>query len=267
MSNQPPVILFASRDLARLRPLRVDLRRRGARVLTASTAQEIAGLSVVHHPDLLLLEPQIPDPPERTLVSWIREASPETRIIFLGVSDPDQERELTLRHDLHEFLPALSSPELLLQQILPLFPQRLLPVPSTPKVLPKVLCVDDDALYLRSLERILIQHGYRVETFDDPERALEALPECRPDVAIVDILMPGMSGLDLAEEIHEESGGRIPVVVLSGLTSDADIVKGYRRGATYYITKPCEPDSVLNIVDYLVGDLDREERELLETQL
>src|SRR6185295_9114136 len=66
-----------------------------------------------------------------------------------------------------------------------------------------VLCVDDDANYLRSVCRFLTRHGYQVETFDSAERALNALPRLRPDLALVDLMMPGMGGLDLAGQIKE----------------------------------------------------------------
>jgi DNA-binding response OmpR family regulator len=76
-----------------------------------------------------------------------------------------------------------------------------------------------------------------------------------------------MNGLDLAEEIQEDSGGRVPVVLLSARASDQDISRGYRHGARYYITKPCEPRTVLDVVDYFIGDLEPEEREALERRL
>jgi response regulator NasT len=132
---------------------------------------------------------------------------------------------------------------------------------------PLILCVDDDVFYLEALARILGRHGYRTATFEHPEQALESLPMIRPELAILDIAMPGMNGLDLAEEILEMTHDRFSIVFLTAKGSDEDIARGYRCGGTYYLTKPCEPSRVLNIVDYLIGNLDADERRLLEAQL
>jgi CheY-like chemotaxis protein len=132
---------------------------------------------------------------------------------------------------------------------------------------PLVLCVDDDDFYLSALRRILGRHGYRVVTFVDPDSALDALAQVKPDLAILDLRLPGMDGLDLADEIRRSCGERLPIVMLTGRGSDHDVSEGYRHGASYYITKPCSPRTVVNVVDYLVGDLDPQERTVLETQL
>jgi DNA-binding response OmpR family regulator len=116
------------------------------------------------------------------------------------------------------------------------------------------MCVDDDVLHLRSLERILRRRGYSVVGFDDPERALEAIPVAKPDLLFLDILMPGMSGLDFAEQVREQFADTLPVVLLTARGSDREIADGYRKGATHYITKPCDPRTVVGIADYLLGE-------------
>jgi CheY-like chemotaxis protein len=130
-----------------------------------------------------------------------------------------------------------------------------------------VLCVDDDLAYLRSLARLLSRAGYRVSAFDDAERALDAIPWVRPDVALVDIMLPGMCGLDLAERIREQSKGRIPVVFLTGLDSDEAFYEGHQHGASYLVEKTETPQKLLDVVQVLAGDLDPAEREALKAKL
>jgi DNA-binding response OmpR family regulator len=157
--------------------------------------------------------------------------------------------------------------EKLLEAILAALPGRLPAPPRRKRGTPLVLCVDDDRFFLEALGRILQRHGYRTATFLEPERVLESLPRLNPDVAIVDIMMPGMDGLALAQELRELTHDRLPIVFLTARATDQDIATGYEHGGTYYLVKPCEPAKVLNIVDYLVGDLDPEERSVLEAQL
>lgn len=87
--------------------------------------------------------------------------------------------------------------------------------------------------------------------FNSSEQAMEALPIVRPDLAILDVAMAGMNGLQMTEEIRENQG-RLPVILLSGLDSDHEIERGYRSGATTYLTKPCDPAAVLHVVGNLL---------------
>jgi DNA-binding response OmpR family regulator len=103
--------------------------------------------------------------------------------------------------------------------------------------------------------------------FESPEKALEGIPIHKPSLVFIDVLMPGMSGLDVAGELREEYGDKLPFVLLTAKSSDQEISEGYRTGAKYYITKPCEPDRVVNIADYLVGNLGPGERELIGSKL
>lgn len=130
-----------------------------------------------------------------------------------------------------------------------------------------VLCVDDDTLQLSSLIRILARRGYRVVPCERAEQALGELPFAKPDLAIVDIMLPGMGGLDLAERLRRWSKGRLPVVLLTALATDEAFFEGRERGACCFLTKPCDPDRLLDVVDYLVGDLDEKAREAVRARI
>src|SRR5207244_722807 len=114
-------------------------------------------------------------------------------------------------------------------------------------------CVDDDRRFLDGLARVLRRHGYAVASYDNPEKAMEAVPIVNPTMVFLDVLMPGMSGLDLASELREEHGDSLPLVLLSARASDADISDGYRSGATCYLTKPCDPEALIDLAKSLVG--------------
>lgn len=130
----------------------------------------------------------------------------------------------------------------------------------------RILCVDDEAFFLQALDRLLRSSGYRTMTAASVDEARKCLDE-RPDLAIVDIRLPGADGLSFVDELRARFGADFPVVLLTGCSTDEDIAEGYRRGASYYICKPCPPKQILGIVDYLVGSLNDTERQILETQL
>jgi CheY-like chemotaxis protein len=127
--------------------------------------------------------------------------------------------------------------------------------------------VDDDRAYLDSLSRFLRRRGYDVSCHESARQALEALPKIRPELAIVDILMPVMDGLALTRRIHQDFKGEVPVVVLTGLPSKEAYHRARESGASYCLTKPCKPEDFLNIVDFIAGDLDQEERELVKNRI
>ena len=79
--------------------------------------------------------------------------------------------------------------------------------------------------------------------------------------------MPGMDGLALVRRIHEEWKGRVPVVVLTALSFSETYHRARESGASYCLTKPCKPEDFLNVVDFIAGDLDEEERLLLKNRL
>jgi DNA-binding response OmpR family regulator len=264
-TNTPLEILFADNDLAATRPLRVELRRRGARVHLVDSAAETICQASIQPPDLLVLDEGLKKNGDTDLVSYFRSSLPETEIILLhsGGDTTPHGSGLGLLFSAHKPV----SKEALLEVIVSAFPGRLredtVPRPQNHTV----LCVDDDRAYLNSLSRFLTRRGYEVFCHDSAQRALQALPEIHPELAIVDIMMPGMDGLALTRRIHERSHGQVPVVVLTALDSKEAYHRARESGASYCLTKPCRPEDFINVVDFIVGDLDEEERQLLKNRL
>ena len=229
MMTRPPTILFAVRDPSWSREARLVLRGRGARVLTAATVHESLQVASAAPPDLLFLDAELSGRDELQLEALFRSTLPDARLILLESRPLSSERVLDLAEE------ALGG---------------RLRAPGPPPRLGTVLCVDDDPLYLRSISRLLSRHGYRVSAFDDADRALEAVPRLKPDVAVLDIMMPGMGGLDLAARIDEASHGKVPVVFVTGLDSDEAYYEGHRHGQSV-VEKTEGPEKVLDIVDSL----------------
>ena len=131
----------------------------------------------------------------------------------------------------------------------------------------KILCVDDDKGILKFMERMLTRRGYDVRVAPNGYEALDILKSETMDLIILDIRMPGMDGYQLLDEIRYTDQSSVPVIMLTARDKDEDVVKGYREGADYYVTKPFSTETITNIIEYLIGDLSPEERDHLELNL
>ena len=118
-----------------------------------------------------------------------------------------------------------------------------------------VLVVDDEDDIRKTIAKLIEKRGHRVFTAADGRAALIAMEtDVKIDLVILDIMMPEMDGYETLAEMHERNYGEIPVIMLTAKATDRDMMKGYRVGADYYITKPFKNEMLLNTVDYLIGD-------------
>ncbi len=101
---------------------------------------------------------------------------------------------------------------------------------------PLVLVVDDDHKILRLLRIELTAQGFQVIMAERGEDALQLVERQRPDMVVLDIIMPGMDGLDVLKRIRETSG--VPVILLTAKGTDSDKIQGLELGADDYLTKP-----------------------------
>ena len=100
----------------------------------------------------------------------------------------------------------------------------------------KITLVDDDRNILTSVSMALEAEGYSVKTFSDGEEGLKGLLDSPPDLAVLDIKMPRMDGMELLAKLRENSS--VPVIFLTSRDDEVDEVIGLRMGADDYITKP-----------------------------
>ncbi|MCL4370272.1 MAG: response regulator [Chloroflexi bacterium] len=113
----------------------------------------------------------------------------------------------------------------------------------------RILVVDDEPGIVDIAKANLEGHGFIVVEAYDGEDALRKVKEEKPDLVVLDILMPEMDGWDVLERIEadpELSG--IPVIMLTARVSDEDVLRGLERGAVEYMTKPFYPEDLVAAV-------------------
>ncbi|MDQ7844503.1 MAG: response regulator transcription factor [Armatimonadota bacterium] len=100
----------------------------------------------------------------------------------------------------------------------------------------KILVVDDEETMVRSLSTLLAQEGYEVVVAADGVQALDAARAERPDLILLDVMLPGMDGLAVCRQIR--SWSVVPIIMLTAKTAEVDKVVGLEVGADDYVTKP-----------------------------
>ncbi len=106
-----------------------------------------------------------------------------------------------------------------------------------------ILVVDDEIEIVRALRRTLTAHSYKVFTASSGEEAVEVTSKRRPDLLLLDLLLPGMSGLEVCRRVRAESN--VPIIVLSVKGAERDKVEALDLGADDYVSKPFGMDEVL----------------------
>jgi EAL domain-containing protein (putative c-di-GMP-specific phosphodiesterase class I)/ActR/RegA family two-component response regulator len=115
-----------------------------------------------------------------------------------------------------------------------------------------VLVVDDEESVRRLLRDCLELEGYRVREAADALQAMERIKECLPDCVVLDVMMPGMSGIELLEHLRDDaSTAHLPVLLLTAATDDATTWAGWANGVSCYMPKPFDIDHLLDWVDRL----------------
>ena len=110
----------------------------------------------------------------------------------------------------------------------------------------RILAVDDEESILKAVRYALEQDGFEVHTAGDAAGAEFLFEEVHPDLLILDIMLPGKSGLDLARDIRETSD--VPIIMLSARGDEVDRILGLEFGADDYVTKPFSPRELVSRV-------------------
>ena len=117
-----------------------------------------------------------------------------------------------------------------------------------------VLIVDDNESNVALIRSMLLDQGYEVRIARDGTGAMESVQQRRPDVILLDVMMPGMNGLQVLDRLKlDRKTTDIPVIMVTGKVEDADLLAGYENGADYYITKPFTPSQLLYALGLLIG--------------
>ncbi|MGC9162653.1 MAG: response regulator [Thiomonas sp.] len=109
-----------------------------------------------------------------------------------------------------------------------------------------ILIVDDSKTELYFLSDLLTRHGYTVNTAENGEQALAVLSATRPDLILMDVVMPGQNGFQLTRHITRDPNyAGIPVIMCTSKKLETDKVWAMRQGASDYIVKPVDPKALL----------------------
>nr|WP_295081841.1 response regulator [uncultured Roseateles sp.] len=118
----------------------------------------------------------------------------------------------------------------------------------------KILLVDDSKTELHVLSELLGKRGYQVRTAENGEEALKRLGEEKPDLILMDVVMPGQNGFQLTRAItRDERYAGIPVIMCTSKNQETDKVWGMRQGASDYVVKPVKADELLAKIRALGG--------------
>jgi two-component system response regulator MtrA len=107
----------------------------------------------------------------------------------------------------------------------------------------RVLVVDDDAALAEMLTIVLRREGFDTAVVGEGTKAMSALRELKPDLVLLDLMLPGMNGIDVCKAIRAESG--VPIVMLTAKGDTVDVVLGLESGADDYVVKPFKPQELV----------------------
>ncbi|SDA14222.1 two component transcriptional regulator, Fis family [Nitrosospira sp. Nsp18] len=120
---------------------------------------------------------------------------------------------------------------------------------------PALLIVDDDSTFCTVLANAMTKRGFNVTCAHTVEQALECAEACTPEYAVIDLRLPGTSGLTLVEKLNAlDPGTRI--VMLTGYASIATAVEAIKLGAMHYLAKPVDVNEIMMAFERTTGDAD-----------
>jgi two-component system, OmpR family, response regulator ResD len=108
-----------------------------------------------------------------------------------------------------------------------------------------VLVVDDEPTILEVVGRYMEHAGYETLRAADGPEALRLAAEHRPDLVVLDLMLPGIDGIEVMRQLHEAPGARIAVILLTARGEESDRLVGLRRGADDYVVKPFSPKELV----------------------
>lgn len=117
----------------------------------------------------------------------------------------------------------------------------------------RIIIVDDDKAVLESLEKLLVLSGFEALSTCDPRDAVSKIKAFKPNIILLDLLMPHLGGLEICEILNADKDTQgIPIIILSALDKEADIKKAYYLGVVDYITKPYDFQDLLRKINKAV---------------
>lgn len=132
----------------------------------------------------------------------------------------------------------------------------------------KILVVDDVPLNQMLVERMLGRFNFNIRKAGNGYEALQSIKEEKPDLILLDIMMPVMDGFEVLKELKRSPETKdIKVIVLSALNTNSDIIKGYELGAKDFITKPIMLDKLVNSVGTQIEAIKKERENVTKAKV
>src|SRR5438270_3712183 len=123
----------------------------------------------------------------------------------------------------------------------------------------KILAVDDERHIVRLVEVNLARAGYQVVTAFDGREALQKVEAEKPDLVVLDVMMPFMDGFEVLRNLKANpETADIPVIMLTAKAQDADVFRGWQSGVDCYLTKPFNPMELLTFVKRIFKSLEED---------
>jgi CheY-like chemotaxis protein len=117
-----------------------------------------------------------------------------------------------------------------------------------------ILVVDDNADNVNIAREILLSRGFEVRVAYNGQSALASVEQRRPDLVLLDIMMPQMSGMEVLDRLRANPAtAGLPVILVTAKDQDEDLLAGYKYGADYYITKPFSAKQLLYGIGLVLG--------------
>src|SRR5580693_6833556 len=130
-----------------------------------------------------------------------------------------------------------------------------------------VLVVDDEPTIAEVVSRYLERAGYRTRVAADGAAAIEAAADSRPDLVVLDLMLPRVDGLEVMRRLREQNRDRIAVILLTAKGEESDRVIGLRLGADDYVVKPFSPAELVARVDAVLRRVDTSPSQSAPVQL
>ena len=119
----------------------------------------------------------------------------------------------------------------------------------------KILLVDDSKTELHHLTDMLSKRGYTVRTAENGEEALRRLSEDKPDLILMDVVMPGMNGFQATRKLNQDPRtSEIPVIIITNKDQETDKIWGMRQGAVEYLVKPIRERELVAKINAVTAD-------------
>ncbi len=231
--------------------MRQILKYQGHEVLEAVDGAAGLAMAREHMPDLILLDLQMPVMGGFAVIKELRDAPELSHLKVIAVTSfaMKGDREKALEAGFDEYVTKPIDTRKFAETV-----KNFLPDESAALKKPVILCVDDTPANLKLLENILVPRGYEVVSVANGSDALLKIKSLTIDLILLDLMMPGMDGLQVSRKIKDNKKSRnIPIVILTAYTGAESFIESLGSEVYAYLQKPFKTEELVKIVKAALG--------------